>query len=131
MVERKRGLWSGKKPPLRKIPVLRNIEFLDFGRLDYEKRENVSVSEKDYKEWELEENDILLELSGGSNTQNIGRVALYEHTGKEYSFGNFIMRIRPKKGKLLLPKYLFEWMNFFYQKGGTECFQKGIRRRGK
>ena len=122
----KNGLWIGTKKPLMKMKVLRNTDFTLNGYLKFDKVAEIEVEEIQYNERKVESLDILLEKSGGSPTQAIGRVAIFKGKG-EYSFGNFIARIRPLNKEELLPEYLWAYLNDFYQKGGTIPFQNGIR----
>ena len=53
-----------------------------------------TLSEKKFKEKKLFANDILIERSGGSETQPVGRVGFVtdEMADKDYAFANFIQR---------------------------------------
>ncbi|QSO49189.1 restriction endonuclease subunit S [Alicyclobacillus mengziensis] len=123
----KNGLWTGSKLPLLKMRVLRNTDFTLDGYLTFENVAEIEVEESQYLERRVEPNDILLEKSGGSPSQAIGRVAFYTGNSNEFSFGNFIARIRPVDTKQLLPKYLWACLNDFYQQGGTVSLQGGMR----
>ena len=122
------GLWKGKKEPLREVKVLRNTEFLPFGKLNYQTTTIIPVEEKQLEARTLKKGDIILERSGGSETQNIGRVAYFDlDTAEMYSFGNFTSRLRPIDNKTMLPKYGMIFLNDLYEKGGTLMYQSGIR----
>ncbi len=128
LVEIQSGLWTGKKGPLKTVKVLRNTEFVGNGYLSYEKSAEIDVEEKQFEKRRLKNNDILLEKSGGSETQNIGRVAFCNNVGNQiYSFSNFTSRLRPIDQKELLPKYLWAILNDYYSRGGTLLHQSGIR----
>ena len=127
LCEFKNGLWTGSKKPLLKMKVLRNTDFNQNGYLTFDNVAEIEVEENQYLERKVEPNDILLEKSGGSPTQAIGRVSFFCGNSNEFSFGNFIARIRPLNSEELLPKYLWAYLNDFYQKGGTIPFQNGIR----
>ncbi|MBW8050047.1 MAG: N-6 DNA methylase [Cytophagales bacterium] len=122
------GLWKGKQEPYQTIKVLRNTDFISNGYLSYESPAVIEVEERQLTSRQLEYGDIILERSGGSETQNIGRVAYFDYKGAEiYSFGNFTSRIRPLTDKELLPKFLWIILNEFYNQGGTLYHQSGIR----
>lgn len=72
--------------------------------------------------------DIILEKSGGSDTQAIGRVVLFDKTDNEtYSYSNFCSRIRVLDASEVEPLYLWSVLHNFYCKGGTIPLQNGIR----
>ena len=73
----------------------------------------------------LQAGDIILEKSGGSSTQAVGRVVLFEERiQEEYAYSNFTVRLRVMTD-LLLPKYLHLYLHDFYLKGGTFSMQNG------
>ncbi len=123
------GLWTGKKGELQKTKVLRNTNFkLNNGKLSYEDVAEIEVEVTQLKKRKLEFGDIILEKSGGSETQAIGRVVLFDKRESEpYSYSNFCSRVRVKNTELLEPIYLWLILNKFYDKGGTEALQNGVR----
>ncbi len=123
------GLWEGKVPPFKKIKVLRNTNFKNNnGKLSFEDVASINVEEKQLINKTLKLGDIILEKSGGSDSQAIGRVVLFEKTDKElYSYSNFCSRIRVINNTLLHPIYLWCLLNDFYLKGGTIPLQNGVR----
>lgn len=122
------GLWKGENDPLIDVKVIRNTEFLPDGKLNYENPTVISVEAKQLESRKLKYGDIILERSGGSETQNIGRVAYFEiETNETYSFGNFTSRLRPFDKNIIIPKYAMILLNDLYQKGGTLIYQSGIR----
>jgi len=128
LVEIQSGLWTGKKPPYKSVKVLRNTDFLGNGYISYENSAEIEVEQKQLKIRLLKDGDVLIEKSGGSETQNIGRVVYCDKIGEEvYSFSNFTSRLRPLNNKELLPKYLWTILNDFYNRGGTLLYQSGIR----
>ena len=78
------GLWKGKKPPFEKIKVLRNTNFTKDGRLNLEDIAELEVESKQFKTRQLRPGDIIIEKSGGSDTQPVGRVALFDLDTGEY-----------------------------------------------
>ena len=121
------GLWKSEKGKLIKIQVLRNTEFLENSKLNYKKALEIEVEENKLKSRILKQNDILLEKSGGSPTQPIGRVRIYKEQSKNFSFGNFIARIKTINENELKQLFLFYFLDYFYQKGLTIYYQHGIR----
>lgn len=123
------GLWTGKKGQLKKIKVIRNTNFkLNNGKLSYDDIAEINVEENQLKTRQLEYGDIILEKSGGSDTQAIGRVVLFDKKENEaYSFSNFCSRIRVLNKEMTNPIYLWLFLNKFYDEGGTESLQNGVR----
>ncbi len=122
------GLWKGEKGDLVLTKVLRNTNFkLNNGRISYDDIADIEVESTALECRKLETNDILLEKSGGSPTQPVGRVVLFENESDEtYSFSNFCTRIRVKNENVN-PKYLWLLLHLFYKLGGTIPIQNGVR----
>lgn len=123
------GLWKGEKGLLQKTKVLRNTNFkLNNGFLDYSDVAEIEVEKTQLATRTLQYGDIILEKSGGSDTQAIGRVVLFDKTDNEtYSYSNFCSRIRVQDDSQLNPIYLWIILHNFYCKGGTIPLQNGIR----
>lgn len=123
------GLWKGEKGLLQKTKVLRNTNFkLNNGFLDYSDVAEIEVEKTQLATRTLQYGDIILEKSGGSDTQAIGRVVLFDKTDNEtYSYSNFCSRIRVQDDSQVNPIYLWIVLHNFYIKGGTIPLQNGIR----
>lgn len=109
--------------------VLRNTNFkLNNGFLDYGDVAEIEVEKTQLATRTLQYGDIILEKSGGSDTQAIGRVVLFDKTDNEtYSYSNFCSRIRVLDTSEISPVYLWIVLHNFYCKGGTIPLQNGIR----
>ena len=83
----------------------------------------IDVEESAFEKRKLEEGDIIVEKSGGSSTQAVGRVVLFKNDG-EYSFSNFTMRLRLTNNDLN-STFLYLVLNSYYQKGYTFDMQNG------
>lgn len=85
-----------------------------------------------YRKIELIEKDILIEKSGGSEEQPVGRVALIEKNMLDtyrLAFSNFIHRIRIDT-KIAVAEYVFEYLSLMHNIKLTEVMQtqtNGIR----
>lgn len=123
------GLWKGEKGVLQMTKVLRNTNFkLNNGFLDYGDVAEIEVETTQLATRTLQYGDIILEKSGGSDTQAIGRVVLFDKTDDEtYSYSNFCSRIRVLDASEVEPLYLWSVLHNFYCKGGTIPLQNGIR----
>ena len=123
------GLWKGEKGALQLTKVLRNTNFkLNNGFLDYGDVAEIEVEKSQLETRTLQYGDIILEKSGGSDTQAIGRVVLFDKTDNEtYSYSNFCSRIRVLDTSEVDSLYLWIVLHNFYCKGGTIPLQNGIR----
>lgn len=123
------GLWEGKKGELTKVKVLRNTNFkLNNGKLSYDNIAEINVEAKQLENRGLLFGDIILEKSGGSETQAIGRVVLFDNKDDSiYSYSNFCSRIRVKDIHQNNPIYVWLLLNQFYKLGGTIPLQNGVR----
>ncbi len=123
------GLWKGENEPLRNVKILRNTNFTKNGFLNIEDVVEHPVETKQLESRLLQYGDIILEKSGGGPTQPVGRVALFNILGGEYSYSNFTSRIRVVNDRAD-PIFVWLVLNHFYQTGKTERLQKqtsGIR----
>lgn len=112
------------------MKVLRNTNFkLNNGFLDYSDVAEIDVETTQLLTRTLQYGDIILEKSGGSDTQAIGRVVLFdkEDDNETYSYSNFCSRIRVNNANEVNPLYLWIVLHNFYCKGGTIPLQNGIR----
>ncbi|MFC1700867.1 N-6 DNA methylase [Patescibacteria group bacterium] len=118
------GLWTGKKPPYVKAKVLRNTNFVKkTGLLSFEDIAELDVEERQFEKRELFDGDIILENSGGSPTQPVGRVAYFDRSDRGFSYSNFTSRIRVKDKSIISPKFLWSMLSRLYQRGETEIMQ--------
>ena len=117
------GLWKGSKEPLVNVGVIRNANFTkDFG-LDYSKIEYIDVELKSFEKRNLEDGDIIVEKSGGSDNFPVGRSILYSGENSKYSFSNFTMSLRIIDKGLIRPKYLYYVLQYKYRHGDMKQMQ--------
>lgn len=119
IVDKYNGLWKGKKPPFVKVAVIRNTNFSKDCKLRLQNIEYLDVEEKQYKTRKLFEGDIIIEKSGGSDKQPVGRPILFDIKHGEYSFSNFTSAIRVKEGLKIMPKFLQLCLYNHYLLGAT------------
>ena len=118
------GLWTGKKPPFVNIGVIRNTNFTKDFKLDLANTAYLDVEAKQFATRRLQQGDIILEKSGGSEKQPVGRTILFDLKEGEYSFSNFTAVLRIKDKNILLPKYLHFALVNAYLNGATRFMQK-------
>lgn len=121
------GLWTGENEPFVKVKVLRGTNFTMTGHTDYSDIAEVDVEKSKYKTRKLIKGDIVIEKSGGSETQAVGRVIYFDKVDEEYSFSNFCNRLRLKQDRVgkIKPYYVFLVLNYIYQNGFTFDYQTG------
>lgn len=123
------GDW-GDEPKEDAIGVIRSTNFTNQGRLDLTDVAYRSLKQKKREEKKLYQGEILIERSGGSDTQPVGRVGLITNkiTQTEFAFANFIQRIAVDD--TIEPEYLFYCLQQMYEMGITASMQyqtTGIR----
>lgn len=114
--------------------VIRGTEFdnelnlrIENGREKYRK-----VKVEKLNRMQIEVGDLLIEKSGGSPDQPVGRVAILEGAllqSQSICYSNFVEKIKPDPAKVL-PTYLFHYLRFVHTIGVTDLLQSqtnGIR----
>ena len=72
------GLWKGKKEPFVNVGVIRNANFTKDFKLDYSNIEYIDVEQRAFVQRHLLNGDLIVEKSGGSDNNPVGRAVLYE-----------------------------------------------------
>ncbi len=116
------GVWGPEDKNLG-ISILRSNNFTNEGLLDFSELTYRIVDSRLIENKILKKGDILLERSGGSPNQPIGRVCYFESENQNHLFGNFISRLRTKN-KICLSKYLFWYLFYFHKSGRTLLLTK-------
>lgn len=117
------GLWTGKKPPFKTVAVIRNTNFSKDCRLKMDDVAMIEVEERQFASRKLLVGDIIIEKSGGSDKQPVGRPVLFNIAKGEYSFSNFTGTLRVDDTSVILPEYLHKFLYFFYLSGKTVQMQ--------
>ena len=92
------GLWVGKKPPFINVGVIRNANFTKACELDTSNIAFIEVEKKAFEQRKLIYGDIIIEKSGGSDKQPVGRPVLFNLNG-DFSFSNFTSALRIENHK--------------------------------
>ena len=124
------GLWTGKKTPFITIAVIRNTNFTKDCKLDTSDIAYIDVEVKQYAGRKLQCGDIIIEKSGGSDKQPVGRPILFNIEEGEYSFSNFTSTLRVSDKTTILPEFIHRYLAYIYMRGGTAAMQSkttGIR----
>ena len=117
------GLWTGKKPPFRTVAVIRNTNFSKDCRLKLDDVAMIDVEDRQFASRKLQAGDIIIEKSGGSDKQPVGRPVLFNIPEGEFSFSNFTGTLRINDTSVILPEYLHKFLFCFYLSGKTTQMQ--------
>ena len=101
------GEWGTDDEIGNGIPVLRTTNFTNEGFIDYRDVVTRHIDKKNIDEKYLRPGDIIIEKSGGSDKQPVGRVVYFEGPESTYMFNNFTGLLRVKEQKKWFPKYIF------------------------
>ncbi|AJA48913.1 putative type I restriction enzyme specificity protein [Clostridium pasteurianum DSM 525 = ATCC 6013] len=123
------GEWGDEDTDNSGICVIRTTNFTNSGRLDFSNVVTRKIDKKIIEKKELKYGDIILEKSGGSENQPVGRVVYFDKYEDNHICNNFthVLRIYDKKA---VSKYVMYFLLDIYKKGITEYFQNkttGIR----
>ena len=113
------GLWIGKKEPFINVAVIRNTNFSKDCQLNLDKVAFIDVEVKQFASKKLKFGDIIIEKSGGSEKQPVGRPILFNISDGNYSFSNFTSTLRIKDNTEVNSAYLHKCLYAFYLKGET------------
>ena len=117
------GEWGQPDINGNGIPVLRTTNFTNVGIINFDNVTTRIINEAKAKNKFLRHGDTLIEKSGGSPSQPVGRVVYFDGENNKYIFNNFTSVLRPKNDKRLYSKFLFYALFAGYQQGKTKRFQ--------
>lgn len=117
------GEWGTDDETGVGIPVLRTTNFTNEGIVNYENVVTRIITKKDISEKYLQSGDIIIEKSGGSDKQPVGRVIYFDGPENTYLFNNFTGLLRVRDKNEWFPRYVFYSLFANYKKGGTRPFE--------
>ena len=123
LCDKMNGLWKGKIGPFVNVGVIRNANFTKAFTLSFDNIEYLYVEAKQYKTRKLQKGDLIVEKSGGSEKQPVGRTVLFDKEDGEYSFSNFTSVLRIKDRNRISPEFLYKYILFVYLRGDTRKMQ--------
>jgi len=111
-------------PDFQLCHVLRNTNFDNKYNLSFDDVAERYIKNGKVEKLALKRDDILIEKSGGSPAQPVGRVAFIEELpfDRPVIFSNFLQKIQIEN-KNYLPKYVFTYLQAIYHLGYTEFLQ--------
>lgn len=113
------GLWTGKQEPFVNVAVIRNTNFSKDCRLKLDDVAFIDVEAKQFAKRKLQLGDIIIEKSGGSDKQPVGRAVLFDISDGDYSFSNFTSALRIKDKGKFSPTFVHRCLYGHYLKGET------------
>ena len=117
------GEWGTDDESGNGVPVLRTTNFTNEGIVDYSNVVTRTIQKKNIDAKYLRKGDIIIEKSGGSDKQPVGRVIYFDGPESAYLFNNFTGLLRVKNQAVWLPRYVFYSLFHNYRKGGTRPFE--------
>ena len=117
------GEWGNDDTEGTGIPVLRTTNFTNDGIINFDSVVTRSIPKKDLTQKYLRTGDIIIEKSGGSDKQPVGRVVYYDGPESTYLFNNFTGVLRVQDTSRWLPRYVFYALFANYLQGGTRRYE--------
>ena len=117
------GEWGTDDEIGTGIPVLRTTNFTNDGVVNYDNVITRTITKKNIGDKYLRSGDIILEKSGGSDKQPVGRVIYYDGPFNTYLFNNFTGLLRVQDQTKWFPRYVFYALFSNYRRGGTRAFE--------
>ena len=117
------GEWGSDDETGNGIPVLRTTNFTNEGVVDYTDVVTRTITKKNIEDKYLRPGDIIIEKSGGSDKQPVGRVIYFDGPEHTYLFNNFTGLLRVSEQDKWFPKYVFYSLYGNYRRGGTRPFE--------
>ena len=117
------GEWGTDDLVGNGVPVLRTTNFTNIGVVNFNNVVTRQIVKKSIGEKLLRYGDIIIEKSGGSDKQPVGRVVFFEGEENKYLFNNFTGLLRVRDFCEWNPKYIFYSLFANYAKGGTIPFE--------
>lgn len=123
LVEKISGEWGSDPTPENSVKVLRTTNFTNYGQVSWEKVVERAIDPKKVARKHLKWGDIIIEKSGGSPSQPVGRVIFFDLESEEKILtNNFTALLRPDPNKVC-PKYLFYRLLLAHRFGLTLRYQ--------
>ena len=116
------GEWGKDDPSGTGIKVLRTTNFTDAGYIDYTDVVTRCIEQKKIEAKAMQNGDILIEKSGGSDTKPVGRVVFYQDASENYLFNNFTALLRPIDSSIN-SRFLFMFLFVSYWNGATKLYE--------
>ena len=120
------GEWGVEDKDGSGVKVIRTTNFTNAGKLDLTDVVTRSIIEKKVKRKTIKKFDTILERSGGTAENPVGRVVLFEEDD-QYLCNNFTQVLRFKD---IDPRYAFYSLFYYYQMNKTAVRSMGSKTTG-
>ena len=120
------GEWGSEDKEGTGVKVIRTTNFTNTGKLDLKDVVTRSISDKKIERKTIHKYDTILERSGGTSDNPVGRVVLFEEDDI-YLCNNFTQVLRFKN---VDPRFAFYSLFYFYQTNKTEIRAMGSKSTG-
>lgn len=118
IVDKISGEWGEEGDEDSGVKVIRTTNFTNKGVIDFSNVVYRNIEAKKIEKKKLAAGDIIIEKSGGSPTQPVGRVVFFEGSDDVFLCNNFTAVLRPDASKVY-PKYFFYQLFNAHKKGVT------------
>jgi type I restriction enzyme, S subunit len=119
IAEKISGEWGDEAIDGKGVVIIRTANFLNSGKINFSNLVRRKVDPKKVAKKRLLSGDIIIEKSGGSPTQPVGRVVIFQSPDNDtYLCNNFTSILRPKKNEVH-SEYLFYVLHNNHKKGKT------------
>ncbi|MBP9782113.1 MAG: restriction endonuclease subunit S [Candidatus Pacebacteria bacterium] len=116
------GEWGSDPTSGKCVKVIRTTNFTNEGKIKFSNIVERDILESKVEKKRLKKGDIIIEKSGGSPTQPVGRVVFFDVEDNDiYLCNNFTSILRPSKK--ILPKFLFYSLFFLHLNNKTLKYQ--------
>lgn len=115
------GEW-GNEPTDDYVEIIKTNNILNFGKIDFSNTTLREIDTKKVENKKLEYGDILVEKSGGSPANPVGRVCFFNKNEGIYLTNNFMSTLRLKNSNFD-SKYVFYYLFNLYRKKVVLNFQ--------
>jgi len=117
------GEWGEEAIMGEGVKVIRTANFTNLGVINFENIVYRKIDPNKINQKKLLVGDIIIEKSGGSPSQPVGRVVFFEYMGDEdFLCNNFTAILRPNSKKVY-PKFLFYLLYIGHIRGRTLMYQ--------
>lgn len=120
------GEWGTEDKEGSGIRVIRTTNFTNYGKLDLSEVVTRNIEDKKILKKTIRKYDTILERSGGTTDNPVGRVVLFEED-EVYLCNNFTQVLRFKN---IDPRYAFYALYFYYQTNKAAIRSMGAKTTG-
>ncbi len=124
------GEWGEEDNDNTGTYIIRTTNFTNNGTINFDNIIKRKINKRNISSKFLLKGDIIIEKSGGSDNQPVGRVVFFDYIENTYLFNNFTGLLRIRDNNKWYPKFIFYNLFNNWQIGNTKFFENkttGIR----